>query len=471
MNDARERSDFKSALNILVQDMERETSALASNTYQGAEEPGVLEHVTRRLFLDGLLVELGWSLGVRGNVAEEARVRANTTLFIDYLGVRADVRTPLLIMEAKAWDVPMISASGRPTDSEIDLLVLTLEHLKAGGARDESPSTVAWYDFLRQIWRYVHELKSRLNHDVPRVVLTSGQWLVIFVTPTKTFLDDAPVDEGQIVLFKKDEYVRQSDRILDLLAHRRLAGDAESFLRPSQLGGYIDHSTLSAVFHGIHLRYEATGSTKFAPKPRILVYPVVILLRADGVLILAIEDSEFALDERESEISDHLLKVNEAAQSLLGRCSDALGVDLAASEIDQFPGFPPRPRLLPAPFPKMKIVVHDLPEAQEWVLVTGQSTHYLRESPELECRFHEWSACRLEGNECGPSAISFRVAKSPRSFFTDGQPHHCAHQLLLDTRDPLCHIAGIDSRTCCQSCIYSAICWQDYDLSRLPCGR
>lgn len=470
MNESRERADFRRALATLLQDMERETSGFAADTFAGANEPGVLEHVTRRLFLDGLLTELGWTLGVRGDVTEETRLRAATTLYIDYMGV-SDVRTPLLIVEAKAWDVPFISGRGpgRGRASGLDLLVLTVEHVKAGHARSDCPAALAWYDFVEQIRGYVLELKDRYGHDVPRVVLTSGQWLVVFVSPTRTFLENTPVDEEQIVILQKDSYVAEAEKILDLLARRRLAGVGQVFLRPTQLGGYVGHESLSAVFHGVHLRYEASGSTRYVPKPRILVYPLIILRRSDGVLLLVVEETDFLLDDRQDSIADHLLEVNQAAERLLRRCGEVLGVDLSAAPVDQFPGFPPRPRLGVAAS-SAPILVYDLAEVDEWLMVTGQSTHYLRHAPDLTCRFHAWSSSLDVGRACGTSAVSLRTALSPRSFFTDGQVHHCAHQDVIDMRDERCHIAAIDSRTCCRACHYSVLCWPTSETVALPCG-
>ncbi len=45
------------------------------------------EHDTRLLFVNELLSHLGWRLGAGGNVLEEARLQANTTKFMDYVGV------------------------------------------------------------------------------------------------------------------------------------------------------------------------------------------------------------------------------------------------------------------------------------------------------------------------------------------------------------------------------------------------
>ncbi|MDI7046664.1 hypothetical protein QMN58_24455, partial [Escherichia coli] len=72
--------------------------------FAGAEAGDPHEHTTRVHFLDELVELLGWSLGLGGDMAEEARLKGETTTFMDYLGVRADTNAPALLIEAKAWD-------------------------------------------------------------------------------------------------------------------------------------------------------------------------------------------------------------------------------------------------------------------------------------------------------------------------------------------------------------------------------
>jgi hypothetical protein len=69
----------------------------------------MLEHNVRERFINRLLTVLGWDLD--HTVAEEARVKGDTTLFLHYLGVHLDTRKPFLIIEAKAWEKLIVSAS------------------------------------------------------------------------------------------------------------------------------------------------------------------------------------------------------------------------------------------------------------------------------------------------------------------------------------------------------------------------
>ena len=103
------RAAFKKAVGDLVTEAERKESLDVPIGFTGEIIDATLEHNVRKMFLDRLLVALGWKL--EAVVAEEARVKGDTTLFLDYLGVHLDTRVPLLIFEAKAWEKPFISAS------------------------------------------------------------------------------------------------------------------------------------------------------------------------------------------------------------------------------------------------------------------------------------------------------------------------------------------------------------------------
>lgn len=474
MNQARAESEFKAAISLLLQGAERAVSATAADTYAGANELTILEHNTRRFFLDGLLEALGWKLGVDGNVAEEARVKADTTTFLDYAGVHPGTRTPLLIVEAKSWDAPFIAKRSSGTvrsGGPFELLIQGAEHVRAGGSRNESPVILEWHDHLVQIAGYVRDLKDEYRHEVARVVLTSGQWMVVFESPAKTFAESKPIDERQFHVFRKDEYVSRSAEILDLLSHRTLVGDIPSVLRPTQLGAYISQSDFKSAFHAVHVRYEETGSSRFERRPRVLVYPAVIFLRGDGALITVIQECEgFLLDHFDGSVRNHLEEVFSAAKSLLEACEAELGVAVIADPLSNFPGFPARPsrRSSPLPSPIVVIGIDDTPG--EWILATGVNSHYLLESPQVNCGFHGWGQCRSVDKASGVRAINARSVRNPRAYFTDNEVHHCAHVSVLDRREKHCRIAPVDERTCCQACIYLDVCWTESDRTSLPCG-
>jgi hypothetical protein len=106
-----------------------------------------------------------------------------------------------------------------------------------------------------------------------------------------------------------------------------------------------------------------------------------------------------------------------------------------------------------------------------WMLITGQATHFLRSAPDIACTFHRWAACHAHGQASSEGAVSMPKMAGPRSYFTDDQPHHCAHQGLQDRRAARCQVPLIDARLCCRACIYASVCWPGVQQPPLPCGQ
>lgn len=477
MNEAKTINDFKKNIERLLEDIERAVAADGIDPYSGSGEGNILEHTTREFLIDGIMEALGWTLGAVGNMAEEARVKAETTTFMDYVGVTPHMRAPVLIVEAKAWDKPFIShrrLGENRTDTDEELIIQAIEHWKSGGTFNDSPVTKTWHEYVEQIGGYVRNLKDQHDHNVKRVLLTSGQWMLIFVSPTNTFLDDVSIDERQFVIFRKDEYVAKSTEILDLLGRTALVGDLPSTLRPAQLPDYIKPTHISGAFNSLHVRYEESGSSRFVMRPRILVYEAIHIRRFDGALLTVMEESDGSNLEHDNGtdiLDSHLNDVATKSATLRTACTSELGTSIPTSPLSSFSGFPVKPRRANVAVIE-PIVVEDQDVANEWMLATGSATHFLFAQPVIgECRFHTWSACRDVGFATGKSALSTRSTGNPRAFFTDSQPHHCAHQQVLDRRNRRCRIAALDERVCCQACIYLEICWTAAERGTLPCGQ
>lgn len=107
MNRAQAENKFKEGLQNLLEEIKTELSHKAPEPFAGAGKQTVLEHTTRAFFFDRFLELLGWCLGLRGSVVEEAQVKAETTRFLDYVGLNDNTRAPVLLFEAKAWGKPL----------------------------------------------------------------------------------------------------------------------------------------------------------------------------------------------------------------------------------------------------------------------------------------------------------------------------------------------------------------------------
>lgn len=278
-----------------------------------------------------------------------------------------------------------------------------------------------------------------------------------------------------------EAYVPRAQELFSLLHRSVLARDVPFPLRPAQLRQYVDLGAVTAVFHGLHVHFEATGSPVYGLKPQVLIYPVLIVERDDGVLItvsscgegISLGYTKVRAEEEDDEdllrLDGHLAEVHASAQQVLDACQEELGEALVVAPLDRFPGFPTKQNGLQQIGRRMVVPLNG--HHDEWLMATGTRTHYLTATPQVDpCRFHTWAACRVEDYGIGVSALSVRSV-NPRAVFIDTQPHHCAHQLVQDRRESRCHIMSIDQRTCCQACAYVNGCWDVEEQANLPCGR
>lgn len=458
---------FKRGLGDLLTAVDRELSRPQRDPF-AEPDPGRRphEHDTRRLFVDELLNNLGWQLGAGGNVLEEARLQTHTTRFMDYVGIVDIAGAPLLLVEAKAWDKPAISARGDSQHTnQASLLVAAIQHIRAGKSEGTSPIITEWDGYLRQVIGYVQTLKEQYHHDLPRAVIISGEWMVIFRSPVETFLRVARPDD--ISIFTRTQFREQAGEIFKLLHRSALTEDAPIPLRPTQLRRFLELSDVSGAFLGVHVHYERTGSLLFARRPRILIYPALFVVRKDEAIFTIIDDdTPVELDYRRDDdavetLMPHLIEICDRSAKLITACGVELGGILSVSELSTFPGFN-RDRM-------PKALVGELPDPDEWLIATGSDMHFLLAEPRVQgCRFHSWSECGV--NAAMQSAISVRSI-SPPSFFIDTQQHHCAHQVVQDRREMRCLIQAIDSRTCCQACLFLDHCWSVEERAMLPCGH
>jgi|SRR5579859_1263636 len=192
MSEAKQEA-FKTALEALIGATKHSGAPNAPAGFRGEQSGAKLEHNVRRLFLDCLLDELGWTIGT--NIVEEARVKGKTTLFLDYLGVHVEERIPLLILEAKAGDEPFVSgattAFSRQSPSE--LISLALHHIK-NETTTQKPVISDWLNWLKQLHGYVNKMLTQSGHLVSRVAIANEHWIVIFTDPEAAFTKNAPVN-------------------------------------------------------------------------------------------------------------------------------------------------------------------------------------------------------------------------------------------------------------------------------------
>jgi len=201
----------------LIDRFDASIAADARPEFAGAEAGEPHEHTTRVHFLDELVELLGWSLGLGGDMAEEARLKGETTTFMDYLGVRADTNAPALLIEAKAWDKAFLQPRRKKAFEAPTLLGEGINHWRSGGDEKGSPLAGQWHAYIDQVGGYVKGLKDRHGHTLPRAVITSGQWIVVFIDPVQAFVEGT-VEDIKIKIFQKQNFKAQASELFALLS-------------------------------------------------------------------------------------------------------------------------------------------------------------------------------------------------------------------------------------------------------------
>jgi hypothetical protein len=172
----------------------------------GAAEPPqeLLERATRRFLIDDFLRALDWSPDNSSQVIEEARARTTSDerLYFDYLGIRPDTRAPVLLYEAKGFDVALPrKPHGPPLDAR-DMSVLIAEAVDAIKRGDKSlPVISAWAEFLKDIHTYIASLDELGSATLRRAVISAGRWIIVFREPIAVFRSNGPTNVGHIHCF------------------------------------------------------------------------------------------------------------------------------------------------------------------------------------------------------------------------------------------------------------------------------
>jgi len=102
------KANFPGKFAELLDRLEAPEGPIAAAPYDGGPVGDPHEHATRVYFLDELVESLGWTLGLGGDVVEEARLKDKTTTRMDYLGKACDTNVPALLIEtvptaAQGW--------------------------------------------------------------------------------------------------------------------------------------------------------------------------------------------------------------------------------------------------------------------------------------------------------------------------------------------------------------------------------
>jgi hypothetical protein len=227
----------------------------------------VLEFHARTYLVNALLAALNWRLDMQPesglpSVAPEIAVRSQqrgTTRFLDYLGFELETNRPLLIVETKRPStlLPQLVDSDQQFGHE---------EVFVRGLRGE-PLTGDWSDWLETLKDYVVSVQQAVKSAPQRVVITNGDWLVVFLNVPDAFIAKKTPDPGQILIFpKSDDIAFRRAELFSQLEHQVVVGKAP-LLMPGELTFHVRPGVISQISHGLRLKYVPTKkSTKTVPE-------------------------------------------------------------------------------------------------------------------------------------------------------------------------------------------------------------
>jgi len=453
----------------------------------------LLERTTRRFIVDPFLNALDWSPDSIPDLTEEARARTtgDERLYFDYLGLDRATRTPILIVEAKGFDVeaPRRPYQGAPNANDMSALIAeAVDALKAGNT--SRPVISAWAEFLGDMRTYVLSLGELGRTTLKRAVMSSGQWIIVFTDPWAVFGDTSPANVEHIRCYVGvEDILARKDELYDLLHRARLADTLGLMLTVAEALEMLDGANLGECFRAALVTTSTNVGASKQPFPTRLVYPALIVRTGERWFTITdmndpVFEPKFGKADQIEEFLEELETVGARLETNLSR---SMGRNFAPLPIEVFPGFEEpalnevdNPAAL-APLPgstthrrkteslSKRFLTHTgSPGAPpEFVVVTGEHRFYkFNKQRGSTCAFHYWKDARNQGAAFDERHKGYILS----SFTEDGQDRHCANAHVVSLRKDRCQLEAIETHLCCQACLFADICWKSNDdRGRLSC--
>lgn len=471
-----------------VYDRQRELlTSIATGATPGTPRSIVLEAHIRQHFIDEVLAALNWALRPQSDLPSQLSVEVpirsqerRTVRFFDYLGVEVNTFRPLLLVETKrpnSLPPERHNMAEEVGDSYAGAVAAGLRGYRLRGE---------WNEWLETLRDYVDSLKAQTNHVPQRVVITDGDWLVIFLDPADAFLPDGTKDPNFIAVFSsRDEVKRCHAQCFGYLEYHAVLGQAPA-LAPGDVPFYVRPEDLERVTYGVRLLYEDQQTLYDGPSPSIRVAPMLFMRLRQGAWIRVEGSRDYVVPHDSHDLICHLLEVERCAKDLLDGTANALGTELVPTSLAAHYSDPDV-------FSGLKgVAVEDTfcaGTATRYVVVTGSHAHYLRGSPSVpNCPYHDWHRCREKGVAPHQIPVLTPRTRDPRSLFKSGMLHHCAHrdvfaakstQITAYNRDrcgprsspdnaPFCEVYSFEQHLCCRTCAFEEVCTRA-EVFHLPC--
>jgi len=419
------------------------------------EYKSLLEAHVRVFVVDGFLRSLQWNMGVEVFPEVGGAITADRRFYIDYLGVSRASNTPIMLVEAKRESVALPGIRRSAIDERQGVLNALVDIL---GGKEVAGQ---WGEIIEQLRGYRDQVAAGpVGATLKRVVVTNGDWLIIFINPQKTLTGD--VNPADIKVFLDARAVLDASELVFSLLSYSCVSEERNWIKPGHVRAYLGaNGTVKAAMFGLTLDYSV-GQTTMDPSPHVSVTCTLYLLCDEGRWI-GVRDDELrdTIPLREGHQADHLVTMEGHFIALRQRVERQLGLGL---------------NILPVAHDDI-LADYDLPAVRKanevkherYELVLGDRFHYwsLPEQPG-PCRFHTW-------DEANAAMVAIRrpinkPSADPRCFFASGHRCHCPDMDVHTAKsatvgangpsaDPFCKIWRIDEHMCCRSCVYQDLCF------------
>jgi hypothetical protein len=457
----------------------------------GAAPPrNMLERPTRRFLVDGLLRALDWDPDSPAQLVEEARAKSedDDRLYFDYLGIAPQTQAPVLLVEAKGFDVALPRKPRGPKLDALGVATLIAEAVDALKRGDETlPIISEWAELLRDLHTYIGSLDAFSQANLRRAIITAGGWTIVFREPIATFRQSESANIDHIVCFiSLDDMLLRHTDLYNMLHRSRLVDTLPLTLKVPEALRMIRVDRIGECFQAVLVATTMSSGARRQQYPTRSVYPALVVGTGDRWFTIVDYDRPIEEPKRSDSIAAFLAELERNGTALLGRLRGRFGRGLNPAPIEQFPGFPTRSShydLLAGPVmpvagstaarqalgkvDRRAFVSHsgEAGAPAEYIVVTGTAWFYKADRQAGgACDFHLWKSARDE-NVAAESAHSGYIVDS---FTEDGQDRHCAHADLLGLRADRCHVRAIETHLCCKACIFESDCWST-DQHLLPC--
>jgi hypothetical protein len=449
--------------------------------YAGREEEGLVNHNleahARAHNVNAFLAALNWRLDARPeeglpNLIPEAPIRSEerrSIRFLDYLGLERQTNAPLLIVETKRPSAQLPSTS-EPAATYSEVLSRGLAGESLNGE---------WNKWLRDLRDYVCSAYVHTQKVLRRVVITNGDWLILFLDPSDAFLDTGTHAPTRILVFINGSDIQgRCCELFRHLEHGHVSGEIPP-LTPGELPFYVEDTAVDRAMHGIRLRYLEQHHI-YQYLPVIKVAPVVFVRSRYGSWMrVEAPPQAYELPHESNRFPEHLSEVERAAKNLFDEVDRRLGRSLKPFPLS-------RHYEDEEAFAALRGVVEC--RENEYLIVTGDNTHYLLPQASVSnCPYHDWTKANAAVSPSNPGPIMMRSIE-PRCFFVSGELHHCAHrdvgsakatQITKENRpqcgprsgqegQAFCEIWRFEQHLCCRICVFEVVCTKA-TVFQLPC--